>query len=143
MKKFLLVLGSWAMMLAGTAAFTSCGDDDDDNGKGGGGDTYTEYFEKNNFNGAVIVGDDILYRNSLGNGYEQLIVYQFDGDKFVNALSYLDMGTEAAAKQAAESSSEATSKGKWLVTTLSQEYSKAFDGITKQEYCDILNSANY
>lgn len=148
MKKFLLILSSWAMMLAGTVAFTSCGDDDDDKGgNGGGGDAYTQYFEDDNFYGAKIVGDDIIYKSSYG-GYDQLVVYHFQGDTYVSASSYMDMGTPAAAKKAAESASQreniksATTNGKWLITTISDEC-QGFEGFSKQKWCDVLNSKDY
>ena len=71
MKKLLLILGSWAMMLIGTATFTSCGDDEGNNNDGNNGDTSSQItlVEKyKDIKEATIDGDDVLYPDPIFQG---------------------------------------------------------------------------
>lgn len=143
MKKILLVLGSWAMMLMGTATFTSCGDDDDDDNGGGAS---IELVEKNkNLEGAKVDGNDVIYKPGLNQGTVTVFIH-YNGKNIESATSYQDCGTEELAKATCEEMKEkgedAKVEGKYVVVVQdanSEEY-KDYQGLSKQELCDALNA---
>lgn len=149
MKKILLVLGSWAMMLMGTATFTSCGDDDDDNGGSNGGGASIELVEKNqNLEGAKVDGNDVIYKPFISQGKVTVIIH-YNGNTMESATTYQDCGTEELAKTACEEAkkegSDAKVEGKYVVVSESAESSedyKEFKNLSKQDLCEALNEVD-
>ena len=152
MKKFLLVLGSFAMMLMGTATFTSCGDDDDDDkgGSSNGGKNATITLVENNkdVKEATIIGDDVLCPFSFMPGMDMMGVYHFDGNKLQNISMFMDCGSEENAKKALESYAQqmgdtegAATNGKYLVLAGTAEDFEMEDaeGLDKESLVKYLN----
>ncbi len=151
MKKFLLILGSWAMMLMGTATFTSCGDDDDDdnNGGNGGSSSVITLVENNkNLTEATVVGDDVICPFDYVPGLQCVCVYHYEGNKLQNVSMIMDCQTEETAKQAMSQYSSyigedavATTEGKYLIIKGSAEDLDMEDaeGMSKEDLVKYLN----
>ncbi len=151
MKKFLLILGSWTMMLMGigTVTFTSCGDDDidvdidrsmdgnnGDNGgnsdNGGNGDNGDNTLIRQqiaiveslkDITEATIIGDDIYCPLILMNTNLGMGVYHFKGEKLQYANSFHFFETEEGAKQITEEINDpnCTCEGNYLIAMSSLE----------------------
>lgn len=135
MKKHLLMLVSWTMLLFGAFSFTSCGDDDDDDASS----VVDKYQGKS---GAFIDGDDVVYVQGAS-----IVIYHFDGDKVVSGKSYTTYATKEVAqtvyneaKKEADGDVEVELDGKTVIAKAKVD--KPLTSMSKQALCDLLNG-NY
>lgn len=142
MKKLLLLIGSWAMILAGTVAFTSCGDDDEENNNAKKGEA-AELFEScKGLEGAKIVGDDVIYQTEHLNS--TITVFHFFNDKVEGIKRYVDYLLETNVKTWEASISDGyfnyKTEGQYVI--FGEDIEVQFQNISKQELCDKLNAEN-
>ena len=98
---------SWAMLLMGAISFNSCGDDDDANDQvtngGSSSSSAASIMEKyKNFEGVKVDGDIVVYSDPSSMGFPYVSIFEFNGDKVVRNISYLDYKNETLAKLAYE-----------------------------------------
>ncbi len=141
MKKLLLLISSWAMILAGTVAFTSCGDDDEDNNAKKG--EAAELFEScKELEGAKIVGDDVIYKNKDLNS--TITVFHFFDGKVEGIKEYVDYISETNVKtweaSTLEDFTNYKTEGQYII--FGKDIAVQFQNISKQELCDKLNAEN-
>ncbi len=146
MKKHLLMLLSWTMLALGAISFASCGDDDDDDKSGNGSSQKTSIVEKyKGQSGASIDGDNVVYVTSEALGKE-IVVYHFSGNKIDKATVYIDFGSEAGAKAAYDEIKnvypDAQIDGSVISYSQSNEEIEEYDGLTKEQVCQFLNTLN-
>lgn len=97
MKKHLLMMLSWAMLMAGAASFASCSDDDDDDKAATPSAVYENY---SNQSGAFVDGDNVVWVSNMGT--KMVYVYHFNGNTMDAATIYISCLTETAANKLAE-----------------------------------------
>ncbi|MBR5694752.1 MAG: hypothetical protein IKX43_00760 [Paludibacteraceae bacterium] len=140
MKKLLLLIGSWAMILAGTVAFTSCGDDDKEENNVKKGEA-AELFEScKGLEGAKIVGDDVIYQTTHLNS--TITVFHFSGDKVEVIKEYVDYLLELNVTNweasMPEDYKDYKTEGQYVI--FDKDIEPQFQNISKQELCNKLNS---
>ena len=139
MKKHLLILLSWTMILLGSVSFVSCGDDDDDKGSSSNSSSNSSVFKKyEGKSGAFIDGDDVVYVE--GNTTS---VFHFSGDKIESATSYINYPNEATAKAAYEEGKKENPDlkidGTVVYCSMDEEEFEVAKNLTKEQYCKYLN----
>lgn len=133
MKKNLLALLSWAVVLFGAVSFSSCGDDDDDD-KSNNSSSAASIFEKySSQQGGKIDGDNVVY--VLGN---TITVYTYSGETLTKATCYMNCGSEATAKKMAEEYG-AKSDGIYMYYELDDEDLADYKGLSKEEVAKGLD----
>lgn len=128
------------MILAGTVAFTSCGDDDKEENNVKKGEA-AELFEScKGLEGAKIVGDDVIYQTTHRNS--TITVFHFFDDKVEGIKEYVDYLMESNVKEwdalTPEGSKNYKVEGQYVIFGLDIE--PQFQNISKQELCNKLNS---
>ncbi len=143
MKKLLLLIGSWAMILAGTVAFTSCGDDDKEEKEENNvkKSEAAELFEScKGLEGAKIVGDDVIYQTTHLNS--TITVFHFSGDKVEVIKEYVDYLLELNVTNweasTPEDYNDYKTEGQYVI--FDKDIDVQFQNISKQELCNKLNS---
>lgn len=105
MKKILLMVCSWAMLLMGAISFNSCGDDDDENEQvtngGSNSSSAASIMAKyKDFKGVKVDGDVVVYSDPTFLGFPYVSIFEFNGDKVARNISYIDYKNETLAKAA-------------------------------------------
>ncbi|MEE1178069.1 MAG: hypothetical protein U0K71_13785 [Paludibacteraceae bacterium] len=147
MKKHLLMLLSWTMLLLGAFSFASCGDDDDEDDNDNDGGKKTEANTSEPFvhkyrsqTGVYIDGDDIIDVMPT-----MILTYHFSNDtKMDEVKEYVYQFSHAIAEQAFEQMKDAGFKdlkveGSYISYKIADDdvlYN--YDGETKQELYDHL-----
>lgn len=139
MKKNLLMLLSWTMILLGSVSFVSCGDDDDDKGSSSNSSSNSSVFKKyEGKSGAFIDGDDVVYMQE-----NQISVFHFSGDQIEDATSYINYQNETLAKAAYEEGKKANPDlkidGTVVYSSMDEDEFQNAKGFTKEQYCKLLN----
>ncbi len=128
------------MILAGTVAFTSCGDDDKEENNVKKGEA-AELFEScKGLEGAKIVGDDVIYQTTHLNS--TITVFHFSGDKVEVIKEYVDYLLELNVTNweasMPEDYKDYKTEGQYVI--FDKDIEPQFQNISKQELCDKLNS---
>lgn len=140
MKKHLLMLLSWTMILLGSVSFVSCGDDDDDDkGSSSNSSSNSSVFKKyEGKSGAFIDGNDVVEVNE-----NEIFIYHFSNDKIESATAYYSFPNETAAKAAYEEGKKENPNlkidGSVIYESLDEEYFDDAKGFTKEQFCKYLN----
>ncbi len=153
MKKILLVLGSWAMMLMGTATFTSCGDDDDDDN--GTSTVVNNAFDptsqialvesNKDITKAVIDGDNVIAKEPAeSNMPNTFTIFNFQGDKLMHITTITVCKDEAEAKDFAEklkmlSGDDIIIKDNYAIWPCDNEIEEDWSQDTKESICTFYN----
>lgn len=128
------------MILAGTVAFTSCGDDDKEENNVKKGEA-AELFEScKGLEGAKIVGDDVIYQTTHLNS--TITVFHFSGDKVEVIKEYVDYLLELNVTNweasMPEDYKDYKTEGQYVI--FDKDIEPQFQNISKQELCNKLNS---
>lgn len=128
------------MILAGTVAFTSCGDDDKEENNVKKGEA-AELFEScKGLEGAKIVGDDVIYQTTHLNS--TITVFHFSGDKVEVIKEYVDYLLELNVTNweasIPEDYKDYKTEGQYVI--FDKDIEPQFQNISKQELCNKLNS---
>ena len=128
------------MILAGTVAFTSCGDDDKEENNVKKGEA-AELFEScKGLEGAKIVGDDVIYQTTHLNS--TITVFHFSGDKVEVIKEYVDYLLELNVinweASMPEDYKDYKTEGQYVI--FDKDIEPQFQNISKQELCNKLNS---
>lgn len=140
MKKHLLMLLSWTMILLGSVSFVSCGDDDDDDkGSSSNSSSNSSVFKKyEGKSGAFIDGDDVVYMQE-----NQISVFHFSGDQIEDATSYINYQNETLAKAAYENGKKENPDlkidGTVVYAPIDEEEFEMAEALTKEQFCKYLN----
>lgn len=146
MKKILLVLGSWIMILMGITTFSSCGDDEDsiDNDNSCDASSFLELVEANkDFHGVKIEGNNVIGVSPFD---IDVMVFHFNGDKMECAYLYLDFQSEEIANMMWENMKQNgdtsfTVMGHYLVEDdTDSEWVQKYKGLSKQALRDTMDS---
>ncbi len=147
MKKHLLMLLSWTMILLGSISFVSCGDDDDDDNNNSSVPTNASgvFSKYSGTKGARIDGDNVINVTTVG-GQTSVTVITFDGSKIVSGTAYIDCLSEEAAKAAYEEAKaegeNVSVEGRYLISKWDNEDIAEYDGLDKESLVTGLNYSN-
>lgn len=139
MKKHLLILLSWTMILLGSVSFVSCGDDDDDKGSSSNSSSNSSVFKKyEGKSGAFIDGNDVVEVNE-----NEIFIYHFSNDKIESATAYINYQNETLAKAAYENGKKENPDlkidGTVVYAPIDEEEFEMAEALTKEQFCKYLN----
>ena len=139
MKKHLLMLLSWTMILLGSVSFVSCGDDDDDKGSSSNSSSNSSVFKKyEGKSGAFIDGNDVVEVNE-----NEIFIYHFSNDKIESATAYINYQNETLAKAAYENGKKENPDlkidGTVVYAPIDEEEFEMAEALTKEQFCKYLN----